>query len=172
MSIVICRCLTSSMLYASIDGKKIMKYTRYQSNQQALKCVQYWDKVFRGTKLFFDWQATYASVEYHIPLVQKEFKLSKKAARNLVWNAYCDAATGDADSPFFEEFDQLASSVPVEDMAFFILVKSVGVDIQSGYSQRQAEQQFKIWLAEDPNNGVYGDFKIQADLSIERVRHG
>lgn len=149
-----------------------MKYTRYQSNQQALKCVQYWDKVFRDTNLFFDWQAIYASVEYHIPLVQKELKLTKREARNLVWNAYCDAVTGDVDSPFFEEFDQLANAVPAEEMAFFILVKSVGVDIQSGYSQRQAEHQFKIWLAEDPTNGVYGDFQIQADLSIERVRQG
>ena len=55
-----------------------MNYTVYKTNRQATKCVKYWDKVFRETGLFFDWQATYAAVEYHIPLIQKELKLSKR----------------------------------------------------------------------------------------------
>lgn len=149
-----------------------MQYTAYQSNRKALKCVQYWDSIFRDTEIFMDWQVTCAAVEYHIPLVQKELGMSKRDARILVWNAYCDAVTGDVNSPFFEEYDQFSDAVSESLMPLFVLANSVGVDIHGGYSQRQAEQQFKNWLSEDPRNGIFGEFQIKADLSIEKVRHG
>lgn len=149
-----------------------MNYTAYKTNRQALQCVKYWDKVFRNTELFFDWQATYAAVEYHIPLIQKELSISKRDAKNLVWGAYCDAVTGNIDSPFFEEYDEFCDAVSESMVPFFSLVKCIGVDIHGGYTQRQAEQEFKKWLSEDPQNGVFGNYKIQADLSIERVRQG
>ena len=149
-----------------------MNYTAYKTNRQAMKCVKYWDKVFRETGLFFDWQVTCASVEYHIPLIQKELGLRKRDARNLVWSAYCDAVTGNVESPFFEEYDQFCASVTEDLIPFFSLVKCIGVDIHGGYTERQAEQEFKNWLSEDPQNGIFGNFQITADLSIERVRHG
>ena len=149
-----------------------MIYTAYTTNRQALRCVKYWDKVFRNTELFFDWQVTYATVEYHIPLIQKELGISKREAKELVWGAYCDAVTGNVDSPFFEEYDQFCDAVSENLIPFFSLVKCIGVDIHGGYTQRQAEQEFKKWLSEDPQNGVFGNFQIKADLSIERVRHG
>ena len=108
-----------------------MNYTVYKTNRQATKCVKYWDKVFRET-LFFDWQVTYASVEYHIPLIQKELSLSKREARNLVWSAYCDAVTGNVESPFFEEYDQFCTAVTEDLIPFFSLVKCIGVDIHGG----------------------------------------
>lgn len=147
-----------------------MQYTAYKSNRQAPKCVKYWDAIFRKTELFFVWQATFAAVEYHIPAIQQQLGLSIRDARTLVWNAYCDAATGDVDSPFFEEYDHFCTAVPEELMPLFAMANSVGVDIHGGYSQREAEQEFKSWLSEDPSNGLFGRYRINHDLSIERVR--
>ena len=149
-----------------------MKYTAYKTNRQALRCVKYWDKAFRNTELFFDWQVTYAAVEYHIPLIQKELGITKREARELAWGAYCDAVTGNVESPFFEEYDQFCDAVTESLIPFFSLVKCIGVDIHGGYTQRQAEQEFKRWLSEDPQNGIFGNFQIKEDLSIERVRYG
>ena len=157
--------------YCSLD-KKFIEYTAYRTNRQALPCVKYWDKVFRKTELFYDWQVTYATVEYHITMLRKELNISKREARKLVWGAYCDAVRGHLDSPFFEEYDQFCDAVTESLIPFFGLVKCIGVDIHGGYTQRQAEQEFKKWLLEDPKNGVFGNYQIMADLSIERVRHG
>ena len=84
-----------------------MQYTAYKTNRHSPKCVQYWDAIFRKTELFLDWQTTFSAVEYHVVFIQKELKTSKREARILVWNAYCDAVTGDVNSPFFEDFDQV-----------------------------------------------------------------
>ncbi len=147
-----------------------MQYAAYKTNHQAPKCVKYWDATFRKTELFFDWQATFSAVEYHIPFIQTELGLRKKEARALVWNAYCDAVTGDVTSPFFEEFDQFCQAVTEDTVALFALTCSVGVDIHGGYSQQEAEQEFKRWLLEDPTNGRFGKYRINQDLSIEKVR--
>lgn len=147
-----------------------MQYTAYKTNRQAPKCVKYWDAIFRHTEMFLDWQTTFAAVEYHVPFIQKELKTSKQDARVLVWNAYCDAVTGDVNSPFFEEFDHLCQVVSDDLMPLFAMANSVGVDIHNGFSRREAEQEFRDWLAEDPQNRRFGPYQINDDLSIERVR--
>lgn len=146
------------------------QYQSYTTNRQLPKAVKYWDKVFRQTELFFPWQAAFAAVEYHVPLVQKELELSKKEAREMVWGAFCEAITGDVTSPFFQEYDDLCQTVTDATMPIFTLAMTVGVDINAGYSEREAIEEFKTWLSEDPKNGLFGNYRINSDLSIQQVR--
>ena len=55
-------------------------------------------------------------------------------------------------------------------MPIFTIAMSIGVDINSGFTEREATREFQNWLAEDPNNGTFGRYRINADLSIEQVR--
>ena len=145
-------------------------YLPYRTNPQAARCVKYWDRVFRGTRLFLDWQTTMISIEHHVLIVQKELQLSKREARVLVWDAFCDAITGDGNSPFLKEYDDLCQAVTESLMPIFTIAMSIGVDINSGFTEREATREFQNWLAEDPKNGTFGRYRINADLTIEQVR--
>ena len=149
---------------------RMKQYQCYTTNRQMPKVVKYWDKIFRKTQLFFPWQAALAAVEYHVPMVQQELSLSKKEARDMVWSAFCDAITGDVNSAFFPEYDDLCQMVTDDTMPIFTMAMTVGVDIHAGYSEREAIEEFKIWLAEDPRNGVFGNYRINSDLSVQQVR--
>ena len=145
-------------------------YLPYITNPQAARCVKYWDRVFRRTRLFFHWQATMVAVEHHVSIIQAELQLTKREARVLVWHAFCDAVPGDVNSPFFQEYDDLCQSVTESLMPIFTIAMSIGVDINSGFTEHEATREFQNWLAEDPNNGTFGRYRINADLTIEQVR--
>ena len=145
-------------------------YESYRTNPLAPKCVKYWDKVFRNTELFFNWQATLVTVEHQVSIVQQELQVSAREARVLVWDAYCDAVTGDVTSPFFQEYDDLCQAVTESLMPIFTIAMSIGVDINAGFSEREATREFQNWLAEDPDNGTFGRYRINEDLTIEQVR--
>ena len=144
------------------------KRTAYRTPSNQPKCVHYWDKNFKNKSYSFDWQAMRAEVTYMLKEIEKALNITKKEAQGVAWNAYCHAVCDDDESPFYDSYLELFDVIPEEEIPEFIMHKSIGADIHQGMTEKQARRQFIKWLKEDPDNGNFGAFRMNPDLTVIR----
>ena len=145
------------------------KKQAYKTPKHLPKCVKYWDKVFKGKPYFFDWQLIRSLVELNVEEVMSELEIPKKKARTVVWNAYSAAIRGDEDSPLYEDVQDFVEAIEESEMPLFVAYSSIRFDIHVGMSEREAKEAIVAWLKEDPENGIFGKYRLTTRLTVVRV---
>ena len=145
------------------------KYTAYKTPRHLPRCVKYWDKVFKEKSYFHHWRVMHAVVESTIDEVVDDLELPKRKARSVVWNAYCAAVQGDKESPFFDHLQDLIEVINEKEMPLFIAHSSIGCDIHLGMTELEAREAIVEWLNEDPENGIFGAYRLTSQLTVIRI---
>ena len=140
---------------------------KYRSKRGTPACVKIWDRAFRHSTYCLNWLITQGEVYSHIPEIQTQTGLSEKEATVLAWNAYCAAAVGATDSPLLSAYEDLLVAVPVSELPLFIYWTSLGVDVNKGLTQQQAQNSFIEWLEADEGNGLFdGGYRLLPSLTV------
>ncbi len=92
--------------------------------------------------------------------------MSVESARMVVWNAYCAAVQGERSSPLFSDFQDLIEVISEEELPLFLVHKSIGCDIHRGKTEEQARQAVVDWLKEDPQNGIFGNYRLTPEFVV------
>ena len=145
-----------------------MQYTKYKSERNNPKCVQYWDSVFQKSNFWFDWVLLKAEVHSFLPEVMEEFMCTEKQGLQILWEDYIEATCGEEDTPMWDVSGDFIRILSEYDMAFYLIHLSIGSDIQDGFTEKQGRKRYIEWLKESKKNGVYGKYRVNTKLEIVR----
>jgi hypothetical protein len=153
-----------------MPNKPTPRYSRYVTPSTEPDCVKYWDRELAGTSLWIDWTLLKSMMKTQIPDVQAELGGTKREAVDVLWSAFIEATCGDRQSPCHSLYRNFVKSMDSYGFAFWTPRLTIGSEIHDGFTEKQALQRFANWLADDPQNPIYGNYRVSANLEITEIK--
>ena len=138
---------------------------RYKTPRYEQQCVKYWDRSFRTLSFWCDWTITKVMVDTPLDDIMFAMECRKKEAREIVWGAFI-AASHEDDSPVESIYQDLIASISEAEMPLFLCHLGIGSDMFFGHTEKEARQLYKDWLDDDPDNGVFGQYRLTKTFKV------
>jgi hypothetical protein len=153
-----------------MPNKPTPRYSRYVTPSTEPDCVKFWDRELSSTPLWIDWTLLKSLLEAQIPEIQAELGGTKQSATKVLWTAFIEATCGDEESPCHPVYRNFMRSMDEYYFAYWIPRLTIGSDIHEGFSEKVAKQRYANWLADDPQNPVFGRYRVSANLEITEIK--
>lgn len=145
---------------------------QYKTPEHEPQCVHFWERELINTPLWFNWiiLKTHLNAE-KCRLIQSE-SCTYEEASDLIWFDFIEATCGVKNSIARKLYSQFLRKIDGYHFAYWIPRLTIGSDIFDGFSEQQARKRYGKWLDDDPENPIFGQYRVTKSLRIVPLKRG